>query len=91
MIRALRTVAFVAAFALAGCAGMCPARVVTEPRVHETERVVVKRVDNDLTAHPPATDSTSLAQCPDVAKRRNVALTACYSQLDTIREQHGED
>lgn len=67
---------------LAGC---CPLKESTRPVIIEKERIVVELVHDDLLKEQPV-EYGPLAQCPEVAAARRVALETCNGQLRAIKE-----
>ena len=70
------------AFLLAGC---CPRQETTRPVIIEKERLVVELVRDELLKEQPV-EYGPLAQCPEVAAARRVALETCNGQLRAIKE-----
>lgn len=81
----------------AGCAGR--ERVVIEPVVVTREVIVVRPLPDALLITGPAEESTSLRDCPTVARERLHDLRACYNRLldikaiqqETPSEHEGKD
>ena len=74
--------ALILAFLLTGC---CPKQEVTRPVIIEKDRIVVELVHDDLLKEHPV-EYGPLAQCPEVAAARRVALETCNGQLRAIKE-----
>ena len=74
--------ALILTFLLAGC---CPRQEVTRPVIIEKDRIVVELVRDELLQEQEVV-SGPLAQCPEVAAARRVALETCNGQLRAIKE-----
>ena len=75
-------VALILTLVLAGC---CPRQEITRPVIIEKERIVIELVHDDLLKEQPV-EYGPLAQCPEVAAARRVALETCNGQLRAIKE-----
>ena len=73
---------FIIALVLVGC---CPKQETTRPVIIEKERIVVELVHDELLKEQPV-EYGPLAQCPEVAAARRVALETCNGQLRAIKE-----